>query len=337
MKKSVFNYKKFSILLWTLIAIILWYQAYSNSTPKEAVLITPLLFLAMFLTNTLLCNYLLPKAIKEKNMNIFWLQFVFLTFTMAFAIASILAGFKQIEESSLLSPSTISTGAFWTDFRNQIPAGLVMNLALVGLRFYYEHVKLEKTHLEMQLQVLKAQINPHFTFNVLNHIHYFIETKDDLASILLLKYSDILRYQLYSGKKDFVRLEDEIQFLKNYIDIEKIRWEDKLDIYCSWKLNDAGKEIPPLLLITLVENAFKHVSRTSVKKGYIRIIFEQKNGSICLEVENSKSTTLIEKDENSGIGIENLRNRLNILYYNKYNLSKIETDVTYYSKVVIFV
>lgn len=334
MKKSVFNYKKFSVLLWALIAVILWYQAYSNTTPKEAVLVTPCLFLCMFLINTLLGNYLLPKAIREKKMNVFWVQFVLLTFVMALAMAAVLSVFRQFE-GSFLAPSNLSAGSFWADFRNQIPAGLVMNLALVGLRFYYEHVKLEKTHLESQLQTLKAQINPHFTFNVLNHIHYFIEKKDDLASVLLLKYSDVLRYQLYSGKKDYVRLEDEIQFLKNYIEIEKIRWEDKLDIDCSWKISNAGKEIPPLLLITLIENAFKHVSRMPNEKGYIKINFEQKDGQICLDVENSKSTFPKRKDESSGLGIENLKDRLDILYHNKYDLTKKETDTIYYSKLVI--
>jgi LytS/YehU family sensor histidine kinase len=161
-------------------------------------------------------------------------------------------------------------------------------MAFCGMRFYYEHNKLEKTLLESQLHTLQSQINPHFMFNVLNHIHYYVAKKDDLATTLLLKYSEILRYQLYSGKKETVSLEEEVQFLKNFIDIERIRWEDKINISCSWCIEDSTKRLPSLILIPLIENAFKHVSKGLKEKGYINILLEQKEDRVYLEVENSK-------------------------------------------------
>ncbi|WP_165045274.1 sensor histidine kinase [Dysgonomonas sp. ZJ709] len=303
----------------------------------EAILLTLCIFSSIFLINILLSNYLLPKAIREKKLGVFWGQFIGLTLLMGLIMVLILAAFRQLELSGFFSPSNLfsDSDSFWVDFKNQMPASIVINLAIVGLRFYYEHMRLEKIHLESELQALKAQINPHFMFNVLNHIYYYVKNKDDIAPTLLLNYSDILRYQLYCGQQKDVNLEEELQFLKNFINIETIRWEDKLDINCLWKIENTSKRIPPLLLIPLIENAFKHVSRSSNDKGYININFEQKESMICLEVENSKLAIPVNRKEQSGLGLENLKNRLEILLHNKYSLSIQETETKYNSKLVI--
>lgn len=111
--------------------------------------------------------------------------------------------FRYFEQTDVFQPSNlISTDdTLLSDFVDQLLTAFVVNIAFCGMRFYYEHNKLEKIHLESQLHTLQAQINPHFMFNVLNHIYYYVEKKDDLATTLLLKYTDILRYQLYSGKR----------------------------------------------------------------------------------------------------------------------------------------
>lgn len=88
-------------------------------------------------------------------------------------------------------------------------------------------------------------------FNVLNHIYYYVEKKDDLATTLLLKYTDVLRYQLYSGKKEYVCIEEEVGFLKKFIDIEKIRWEDKLDVNSSWTIQNLQTEFPPFITYSI--------------------------------------------------------------------------------------
>lgn len=294
--------------------------------------ITPIL-----VVNVLLCSYLLPKAIKKKKMNAFVLQFISLSFITALLLTCIFLGFRHLEQVGVLPPSNLisSDDTFLSDLVDQLLTATVVNLAFCGMRFYYEHNKLERVHLESQLHTLQAQINPHFMFNVLNQISYYVEKKDDLATTLLLKYSEILRYQLYSGKKKDVSLEEEIQFLKNFIDIEKIRWEDKLNVNCIWEIEDVKKRLPSLLLIPLIENAFKHVDRSSNTKGYININFQQKEGMIGLAVENSKLTLSPKKDKNSGLGLENLKNRLDILCNDKYTLSIHETDSVYNSKLII--
>lgn len=276
-------------------------------------------------------------AIERKKMDGFALKFILLSFVSAFISTFVFGIFRYFEQIGIFLPSNlISTDdTLLSDFIDQLLTVFVVNTAFCGMRFYYEHNKLEKIHLESQLHTLQAQINPHFMFNVLNHIYYYVDKKDDLAAILLLKYTDILRYQLYSGKKECVCIEEEVGFLKNFIDIEKIRWEDKLDVNCSWTIQNLKTKFPPLLLIPLIENAFKHVSRSSNVKGYINILFEEKAETISLEVENSKSALPVEKEKNSGLGLENLRNRLDILYGEKYRLIIQNSDNVYNSKLII--
>ena len=126
-------------------------------------------------------------------------------------------------------------------------------------------------------------------FNVLNHINILMQDNVPLASSLLEKYSDILRYQLYNGQKELISLEQEIEFLQNYIAIENIRWEDKLAVSTEWEVEDGSIGFPPLLLLTFIENAFKHASHTPTEKGQVQIRFKQNAHHILLEVGNTSS------------------------------------------------
>ncbi|HKG07564.1 MAG TPA: histidine kinase [Pedobacter sp.] len=218
---------------------------------------------------------------------------------------------------------------------NALLVAIFVNFGFCGLRFQEESMKLHETLFESQLQMLQRQISPHFMFNVLNHINILMQEDVSLASSLLIKYSKILRYQLNSEKNRKVNIEQEVQFLKDFIDIENLRWGDELIINCSWLVDNNQKEFPPLLLITFIENAFKHVSRCIAENAYVNIRFEQITDSVLLEIENSKSNIHLEKDSVSGLGLENVIKRLNILYPNNYKLVIKNSETTYYSKLVI--
>lgn len=331
------RYDRFILLIWVVIAFLVWMKLLNKAPFLEVLAITVCYITPMLIINILLSVYLLPSAIERKKMDGFALKFILLSFVSASISTFVFGIFRYFEQIGIFLPSNlISTDdTLLSDFIDQLLTVFVVNTAFCGMRFYYEHNKLEKIHLESQLHTLQAQINPHFMFNVLNHIYYYVDKKDDLAAILLLKYTDILRYQLYSGKKECVCIEEEVGFLKNFIDIEKIRWEDKLDVNCSWTIQNLKTKFPPLLLIPLIENAFKHVSRSSNVKGYINILFEEKAETISLEVENSKSALPVEKGKNSGLGLENLINRLDILYGEKYRLIIQNSDNVYNSKLII--
>ncbi|GAA0536047.1 hypothetical protein GCM10009415_17240 [Chitinophaga japonensis] len=218
---------------------------------------------------------------------------------------------------------------------NALLVALFVNFGFCGLRFHEESMKLHEALVKSQLQILQQQISPHFMFNVLNHINILMQEDVNLASSLLIRYSKILRYQLDGSKNSKVSIAEEVQFLKDFIEIEKVRWGNELAINCSWKIEDNHKAFPPLLLITFIENAFKHVARGISEMVYVNITFEQIADSICLEVENSKSGIQQEKDPVSGIGLKNVKKRLEILYGEHYDLTIRDAETTYYTKLVI--
>ena len=214
-----------------------------------------------------------------------------------------------------------------------LPGTLVINLAFCGLCFYSENLQLEKEKSQFLFQTLRQQITPHFMFNVLNHINILMQDNVPLASSLLEKYSDILRYQLYNGQKELISLEQEIEFLQNYIAIENIRWEDKLAVSTEWEVEDGSIGFPPLLLLTFIENAFKHASHTPTEKGQVQIRFKQNAHHILLEVGNTSSPHL--QRPGTGLGLANAIKRLDILFHKKYQLSVNQTDTYYQTSLSI--
>lgn len=329
------NYTRVVIAAWTVFLILLWIQYVHLSTLIEATLmlsaLIPTILISIFLTNVWF-----PIALQKKRLKIFIFQFIGATLLMAFLLATGYLLVRWAESKGYFPHSLLlaDNNTLLIDFLFAIPSTLVINFGFSGLRFLYEHIELQKTHLKTQLQVLQSQINPHFMFNILNHIHILMQTDVDLASSLLLQYSDILRYQLYSGKSESVQLEQEVQFLKNFVEIEKVRWGDKVDVSCTWEVESNSKQIPPFLLITFIENAFKHVSRSPSEPNYIKIGFVQEGDQVCLDIINSKST-IPRKDNGSGLGLENIKNRLDILYRKDYRLLIEDKENVYHTKLEI--
>jgi LytS/YehU family sensor histidine kinase len=167
------------------------------------------------------------------------------------------------------------------------------------------------------LKYLKAQTNPHFLFNVLNNINFLIENNPEKASETLFKLSDMLRYQLYDADIEEVEIEKEIKHFKNYIELEEIRIGDRLDLKVDIKCEDNNVKIPPFLFLPLIENAFKYSS--SVDGGFINLKLKITSVSVNLIIENS----ILKKEgvqSSGGLGLENLNQRLELLYPKKHQL-----------------
>lgn len=325
--------------LWLVLFFTLWLQVIPQThSLLEATLFVVCALVIAYPFAKYLSENLLQKAMKKKKVTAFVFQFILLSVVIGCFFTILLYLFSYIEKKGYFPPSeyfnmNVPTSMLFVP----LSAGVLINTCICGVRFFEENMKLKKTLLEYQLRTLKHQITPHFMFNVLNHIHILMQTDVELASFLLIKYSEILRYQLYNDDKQNVTIEQDVQFLKDFIEVEKIRWNDKLTLTSSWKIANPQQEIPALLFITFIENAFKHVSKTDFEKGYINIIFEQKENTLLLDVENSKSTLLSQKKNNScKLGLKNIKARLEILYFEKYNLSVEETDTTYRTKLLIY-
>lgn len=172
--------------------------------------------------------------------------------------------------------------------------------------------KLEVEKLHTELQYLKAQINPHFLFNSLNTIFFQIDKSNDVARETVSKFADMLRYQLYECGGNSVSMEREIQYLRNYSDLQKLRKDNRYSIEFQAKGDWAGVEIGPMLLMPLVENAFKHVSH--FKEGnHIQITLSRNNESVMAVIANTWDPAR-PKSETGGIGLTNLMRRLELQY-----------------------
>lgn len=323
---------------WGVLYIILWLQAVAQTKSLLEATLFPLVMLAsVYPFTTYLSNSLLQKAMKKRTVGYFIIQFIVFSAIVGAISFFYLYLFSYLEQIGIFPYSTY--------FDMDVPtyyvlvffsSGIAINTCICGVCFFQENIKLKKTVLEYQLRTLEQQITPHFMFNVLNHINILMQEDVNVASSVLVKFSKILRYQLNNRKNGNISVEEEVQFLKDFVDIEKIRWGSELKVNCSWKVEDGEKELPALLLIIFIENAFKHVSRGISENPYVNIIFEQKGDTICLDIENSKSNVLKEKDSISGLGLDNIKKRLDILYTeDDYSLTIKDSETIYKTKLSI--
>lgn len=318
----------FIAIFWFALGFAIWAQSIKELSMSLAIFQTLLVVGSSVLIAHTLSDILLPKALVSGKMKIFVLQSVVMTILLSFLLTSI---FISFEVSGFRSEglSKLSFGEyFWFRIYTSIPAALLINGTACGLRFYQEHSVIEKkhtqlkqSHLEAQIKILQDQINPHLMFNVLNHIHILMQRNVDLASELLIKFSDILRYQLYECNREYVLLEREIKYLKDLVGVEQIRWGNELDVDCKWDIKNGNLQIVPLLLMPLIENAFKHVSRLPHEKGYVNLLCTQEEHNFTLKIENSYTDQYKSSSNDHGLGLDNVRKRLTIQYPDKHNLT----------------
>jgi two-component system, LytTR family, sensor kinase len=183
-----------------------------------------------------------------------------------------------------------------------------------------------KRKLETELQYLKAQINPHFLFNTLNNIYALTRKKSDKAPEVVLKLSKLFRFILYEAQRPYISIAEEIQVLENYIELEKIRYNEKLKIDFVCTVDDRSQSIAPLILLPLVENAFKHGASESRFNSYIHIDLKVDKGWLYFQCENSKADEVHNSDKGK-IGLENIRRQLELVYADHSLRISNETDV----------
>jgi sensor histidine kinase YesM len=190
-----------------------------------------------------------------------------------------------------------------------------------------EWLQAEKEKVTAELQLLKAQVHPHFLFNTLNNIYSFSLEKSPKTPDLILKLSSLLSYMLYDCKEEEVLLEKEIDSMKNYIDLEKERYGNKIEI--SWMVvgDVRDKFIAPLLLLPFLENAFKHGTSDQVEKPWLSVDISVTGNILKCKMINSKNVSA--SGRNGGIGIQNVKKRLTFIYPDKHEL-KMNDEGNYF-------
>lgn len=191
-----------------------------------------------------------------------------------------------------------------------------------------EREVLEKEKLQTELAFLKNQVSPHFFMNTLNNIHALIDIDSEDAKASIIKLSKLMRYLLYDSEKGKTTLAKEIEFIKSYVDLMKLRFTDNVKIVLSFPESIPDIRIQPMLFTSLVENAFKH-GVSYQKESFIEIIMNANQEHIFFRIKNSKQETEDVLSEQGGIGLENLQKRLDILYGKKYILDIEEGENTF--------
>ena len=194
--------------------------------------------------------------------------------------------------------------------------------------YHHQHrsLQLQKQNTEAQLQLLTAQVHPHFLFNTLNNVYSKTQKESPEGSQMIMGLSDLLRYVLYEGRKPLVPLDKELQMILEYMNLEKIRYGNKLDLHYLVAGETKDVYIAPLLLLPFVENCFKHGTSNVLQNPWINLTIELKGTALVMKLMNGKCKTTESLKGKPGIGIVNVRQRLDLLYMNKHELQIREDE-----------
>jgi sensor histidine kinase YesM len=214
-----------------------------------------------------------------------------------------------------------------------LAAGLLIQLGQMTVQNQVMEANARAEQSQSELNLLQSQLSPHFLFNTLNNIYGISITQSEKIPTLLLKLSELLRYSVYDTKALLVPLKDELAYIHHYIDFEKIRIGDRLNLTTS--IEEVGHldiSIAPMLLIVFIENAFKHSKNTTEQSIFIDMSLKTWANSILFSIKNSRgsaSDDSLELEKKHGLGLANVRKRLELLYPNAYDLTISEDDGFY--------
>ena len=209
-------------------------------------------------------------------------------------------------------------------------------LIVLALSWFIKQVisffRLKNEREKTELLHLKSQVNPHFFFNTLNNLYGLVGTDAKKAQELILKLSDLMRYSIYEGEKEVVSLKTEVDYLKNYITLHKMRYHKEIDVKFEVEIQDDYK-VMPLLFIILLENAFKHGVENLSKDAYAYFKINARDNKILFETENNFDVEQPKGD--NGIGLKNLKRRLELVYPKKHTLTSATSDNIYKAQLTL--
>ncbi len=218
---------------------------------------------------------------------------------------------------------------------------LVMVAVAIGIRHFIrvrqlkQQLKDEKAkNTEAELAWLKNQINPHFLFNTLNNISSLTQIDADAAQDAIAQLSELLRYAMYETNKPLVPIQGEVEFMRNYIELMKLRCNEQTKVSAEFRVHNSQLEVAPLLFISLIENAFKHGVSTG-RPSVINISLEQNDGQIVFVCDNTNYPKSDKDRSGSGIGIENTRRRLELMYQDRYEWEQSLEDNIYHVRITL--
>jgi two-component system LytT family sensor kinase len=216
-------------------------------------------------------------------------------------------------------------------------ASTIVKIVAEWARQIRERQELEHKTMQSELRFLKSQINPHFLFNTLNNLYALTLKKSDDAPEIVIKLAEMMRYMLYDCNERQVPLIKEINYIQNYLDLERLRQSKDAEIRFEVKGESDDQQIAPLLFIPFLENSFKHGMTDLLGQGYVHIHLAAEKQMVNFSIENTKSPSRPSQNtkRSGGIGLENIRRRLQLLYPGKYELKIEETPNTYRVNLIL--
>jgi len=208
-------------------------------------------------------------------------------------------------------------------------AGAAFKLMFDQIRLQKKVADMAKEKAEAELSFLKSQINPHFLFNSLNSVYFLIDKNNADARLALNKFSDMLRYQLYGADGEKIPIEKEISYLRDYVHLQQLRKDENYKVKFNSDPDVKNFSIEPLLLVPFVENAFKHISHKTGEYNFVNIELSRQNGYFEFVVENSREKGFHTTEKPGGIGMMNVKRRLELLYPGLHDLEVIDGNSTF--------
>ena len=257
------------------------------------------------------------------------------------AVTTLLFIFTPWEKAGHLYPGLTlfkeAANDFWQKMRlayQSAMAGAVIAVAMAASFKLFKHYYLKnhriqqlmKENIAAQLQILRAQVHPHFLFNTLNNIFSQTQTESPKGSRMIMGLSDTLRYILYEGQKPLVPLKQELLMIKEYINLEKIRSGNKMDVHVSMPDKTDDIYIAPLLLLPFIENCFKHGTSNMLQNPWVNLAIEMIDTRLEMKLMNGKTPLSCKDEGKPGIGISKVRQRLDLLYKDKYDLQVTQDE-----------
>lgn len=288
--------------------------------------------------------YILPRYISERKN---WLVTTFLllvlfcvvaflnyfNFVLALNISTRIGYFKSMPGMDFILPLWGRQVLF------NYPTVVGFALAIKLLKNWYlkqeEATLVAREKIKAELQLLKAQVHPHFLFNTLNNIYSFIINESPAAPQALKKLSSLLRYMIYECNKPLVNLEKEINMISGYIDLEKIRYGENFNMCFEMRGNAAGKNICPLLLVPFLENSFKHGASQMLTHPWVNLKMIIEEQYLFFDLSNSKPTIMAEPNASKGLGLNNVKKQLGILYPQNHSLTIREDPMSFHVSLKI--
>lgn len=331
MKKAI-PIQRLKLYLWTALAyLLLWVIIDLGNEPDHflsRILNNIWLILYILLLNFLFFEYVFPFIRRKRALLIYNILLgIVITWIMLMLFSFGLFGWRNLGiglsvYTSLKTFKSVEAGATYV-----FPEGF-FSLFFFGLiRYSYAYIKLKQDtqqlrieKQEAELNYLRSQTNPHFLFNTLNNIYSLARDKSDLAGESILRLSKILRFMLYETSGTYIAVEDELKIISDYLALEQLRYDESLRINFNYDIEDPKQSLPPLLLIPLVENAFKHGVAETRNGPFVEIHLSVKKKQLAFFVKNSTETGASRRSVKENIGLSNLRRQLELLY-TEYDLS----------------